>query len=887
MSGQPPSRLYRTLLRLFPRRFVELRGEEMEQLFSDMRKEWIEERGRLGPGFWIAVLWDTGSQAVREWVATFGEVLRTETTQPLGAMMTGWASDLRFAFRQIKRQPTYAAMVILLMTIGIAGNTAVFRVVNGLFLRPLPFDHAEELVDLNETAPSWDLEYLSVAYRDFDTWRARNHTFQSMAAIDVAGGNFLADGEPRRVEYMLTTHDIDDVLRIEPAMGRFYGPAEDHPDGPRTMMLSEGFWRSEFGGDPGVLGRTVSLDGEPTEIIGVLPPEAAFFAKADVWIPLRQVRSEWHGWGIVGIGRLNPGVSLSAAREDLLSIHKGMIDEFEVNEISSPVVNSLRERYLGDYQLGAGFLLAAVGIVLLIACANIAGLMFARGLARGPELGVRIALGAPRRRIVRQLLTESMLLALIGSFAGAAIGIAGSNALVSTLTDQFPAWVRFDLDGRVLLFTLAVTAGAVALFGLIPALRASRASHSFAASLRSTASRSRRRSLSLLVTAEVALALALLVIGGLSVMDSQLLTRVDPGFEADGLVSYSINLPPTRYESDESRLAFADGYLSRLSVIPGVESAALTSAMPLAGHWGTFFSVDGAPPRTEDEGNPVVLNRVVSPSYFETLGVEFALGGPFDEFDGREEGSRVVVVNERFVETHLGHLENPVGARIVQGTTIGDNPHWMTIIGVTRNVKHYGVDEEMRPGVYQPMRQVAIGGFSVALRVRGEPAPVITRAREVTRNMDVELPVYGVERMTETLDESLWTRWATSWMIGAFSLVALLLAVAGIYGVISYTVGQRVKEISIRMALGAKRGDVLRQVIGQGMRLVSVGILIGLVLVLALASPVSALLIGVKPTEPAVYAGVTVVLLLVGALANYVPARRAASVDPAGALRGE
>ena len=860
----------------------------MEQLFLDTSREWEREKGRLGVRFWASLVWDTVRQGLGERLSEAGAAVRSEMAQPMGEHMSAVWSDVRLALRQVRRQPTYAFMIVLLMAIGIAGNTAVFRVFNGLFLRPLPFDAPEELVDLDETAPAWDLEFLNIAYRDFDAWRAENSTFQSMAVFDRGGGNFIAEGEPQRVSFLSTTHDMDDVLRLQPLLGRFYGPEEDQPDGPRGALLSEGFWRQEFAGDPEVLGKTVSLNGFPIEIIGVLPPEARFFSDVEMWLPLRQTAAEFDGWGLSGIGRLRPGVSIEQAHTDLLAIHRAVNAEFGDNQqISSPVIHSLRDRYLGDYRLGSGLLLGAVGIVLLIACANIAGLMFVRSLARGQEMSVRLALGAPRLRIVRQLITEGVVLALIGGTIGALLGIFGSNAIVVPMAERFPRWITFDLDGSFLLFTLAVTMGAAVLFGLAPALRASSGSPASTSGVRSTATRSRRRWMGLLVMGEVALALALLVVGGLAVTDVRQLGRVDPGFEAEDLMSYSLTLPSTRYEDEAARLAFVEEYLPRLEAIPGVRVAAVASTMPLSGHWGWFFSVDGAPPRSEEEGNPVVLNRVVSPSYFETAGIELVAGRPFDDFDGREEDQGVLIVNERFVETHLAHLDDPIGAQVTPGTEIGSNPHWMTVVGVTRNVKHYGLDEEMRPGVYQPFRQMPRSGFAVALRTQGDPTPAIGEARAITTQMDVELPLYGVEAMTDELASSLWTRRALSWLIGAFSTVALLLAIAGIYGVISYSVSQRTKEISIRMAMGARKTDVLTQVVRQGMRLVVAGVVVGLLLSLAGAGQVSGILVGVNATEPIVYVGVTLLLVVVAAVANYLPARRAAALDPMSALRRE
>lgn len=879
MSNDGQLRRYRRLLRLFPREFRERRGSEMEALFREMSAQWVGEHGRLGPRFWMSLVWDMGSEALRERLSL--------TTHTREEFMATFLSDVRYAFRQFARQPAYAATIVLLMTLGIAGNAAMFRVYNGLFLRPLPFDEPEQLVDLDETAPTWDLEFLSIAYRDFDTWRAENSTFQAMAVVDQGGGTILIEGEPQRVQYLATTHDIDEVLRIEPLHGRFYGPEEDHPDGPRGALLSTGFWEQNFGADPDVVGTTVTLNGFVIEVLGILPPAARYYGDVDLWFPLRQTRDQFNGWGLNGIGRLRPGVTIEQARADLLTIHKGMIDEFEVNEISSPVVHSLHERYLDDYRLGSVFTLAAVLTVLIIACANIAGLTLVRSLGRGQEVAVRRAIGAPRGRIVRQLLTESAVLATLGAVFGTVLGVWGSNALVSPLAGQFPSWVTFDLDGRFVGFVVLVTMASASLFGLLPAIRASRqpATRSGA---RVSGSLSRQRSTGALVAGEVALALSLLVVGGLVMLDVRELGRADPGFDVEGVNTFSIFLPGNEYEDRDALANFTASYLPQIQAIPGVTGAAIASMMPVSGnHQGNFFVAEGAPPRDEDEAHPVVLTRTVSPEYFDVMGTDLLGGRAFDPFDGREEGSRAIIVNQRFADTHLNHLPSPVGARVTFGTSLGDDPNWLTVVGVAENVKHYGVDEDVRPGVYLPLVQNPLRAFVVALKTTGDPAPIMSQARAITREVNAGLPLYNLTMMREQLDQSLFTRRATSWIIGVFSAIALLLSVAGIYGVISYSVRQRTREISLRMAMGAQREQVTKNILAHGMRVVALGVAIGLAVSLAGARVVSGILVGTQATNPAVYAAVTVVLLTVAGLANYVPARRAALLSPSEALRSD
>ena len=795
--------------------------------------------------------------------------------------------EIRSALRQLVRRPAYAVAVVVLMALGIAGNAAVFRMVNGLFLRPLPFDEPAQLVDLNETAPQWNLEFLSIAFRDFDRWREENDTFQAMSAIRDGGGNLLIDGAPERVSYLSTTHDIDEVLRLRPHLGRFYTAEEDHPDHGRVAMLSLGMWQQRFGGRDDVLGTVVTLDGESVEIVGVLPKEADFLRDAQIWMPLRQTRDDWFGWGLNGVGRLRPGVTVDQARSDLLAIHKSMIPEFDVNEISFPLVESLRERFLGEYRLGSGFLLGAMALVLFIACANIGALVVVQSMSRSRELALRSALGASRSRIVQQLMTENLLLAAVGAVLGVALGVVGSNAVVEPMAQQFPRWVSFELDASFYAFNAAVTLGAAALFGLLPALRASRKAHASRLSQRATSGRWFTQRMNWIVGAEVAMALILLVLGGLTMLDVARLGFVDPGFEADGVVSYSLNLPRGDYDAD-ARRTFVERMLPALETVPGVESAAIASTTPLSGHWGSFFQAQGAPQRGEEEGDPVVLRRVVSPSYFDTLGIEMIAGRPLDSFDGREGALQGIVVNQTFVKTHLAHLADPIGAQIVEGTSIPDEPDWLTVVGVAKDVKHYGVDEEMRPGLYLPVERQSLSSFRIALRVDSENhdlTALASRVRAATERIDPTLPVFNLQAMQDQLDQSLWTRRAGAWMIGIFSTVALLLAVAGLYGVVSHTVGRRTREIGIRMAVGAERRHVLREILVQGMALVVVGIAVGLGAAFFLARGISAVLVGVTAREPLIYLAVTALLIVVAGVANYLPARRAAGLDPVTILR--
>ena len=894
MSSLPPEdrralRVYRFLLLLFPPSFREDRGGDLERLFLDMRAERRRWNRGLGPTFWVPLVWDTAFHGLRERLSRLPGLRASAgpSDSDPGLLMTGLWTDLRYAARSVARRPLYGTMIVLMMTLGIAGNAAVFRIFNGLLLRPLPFQDSEQLVDLDVRAPRWDLEFVSVAYPDFHRWRAENETFQGMTAYDEGGANLAGEDGAIRVDVAQVTHDMAPVLGLRMELGRFFTPEEDVPDGPKVALISEGLWDRRYARDREIVGSSVTLDGVPHEVIGVLPPAAGFAFEADVWVPLQGDPTRGGSFSLGAVGRLKPGVSVAQAVDDLTRIHKGMVEERPVNESTFPVIHSLRDRYLGEARVGGAMLLGAVLVVLLIACANVAGLMLARSMDRTREVGIRMAMGARRGRIVRQLLTESLLLAGTGAALGTVLGVFGSSALVERMAAQFPRWITFDLDWRFVVFTVGVTLAAALLFGMAPALQTSRtdaAGALQAGSTRSTPSRGRRRAMSVLVAGEVGLALVLLVVSGLGIQDLRHLQSADPGFRTEGILTYRVELPEASYETPQERLNFYRAHLDRIRAMPGVSSAAGASILPLSGHSGYFFQAEGAPERGEDEPNPVVLVRAVTPGYLETMGVTLLAGRGLTEFDGREEGSRAVVVNESFAREFLDHESDPLEGRIRTGG--GDMP-WVQVVGVTRDVKHYGVDQEMRPGVYLPLNALAVSSLQVAVRTPGDPTGLVPPIRQALQEQDSRIALFQAGTMAERMEESLWSRRASSWLIGVFSAVALLLAVAGIYGVISYGVSQRVREIGIRKALGARRGRVLGEIFRQGMLIVGLGVLAGLVGAYAVAGLISDTLVGVSPTDPKVYAGVTALLLVVAGLANLLPARRAARLDPMGVLRGE
>ena len=803
-------------------------------------------------------------------------------------MLGGIWHDLRVACRILRVNPAFSLTVILLLALGVAGNTAIFSVFNGLFLRPLPFPGSDRLVDLNEAAPKWNLTQVGVSNPDFGAWRSGNSTFDGMGFFSSGGANLSdSSGLARRIDTAEVTHEYLDVLGLKPALGRNFLPEEDRPGGAKVVLLGYNLWQSMFHGDRNVLGRIVKLDEQPFAVIGVLPREAVL-PTADAWRPLAVDTNQGGSYYLMGVGRLKRGVSMEQGKADLTRVHKGMIQSVkaEVNEFTFPTVMPLRDRYLGDFRTVTHILLGAVGVVLLIACVNIAGLTMVRGEARAREIAIRAAVGASRARIVRQLLTESLVIASLGGALGVLLGKAALAGMVSLMPDDLPRWIGFQWDARFALFSVLVTGAAAMLFGLAPALQAAAvdAGGSLQEASRSSLSRGRRRLLGALVVGEVALACMLLVCSGLLIQAFRKVLHVDPGFRPDHLMTWQLDLPAVKYPKAEQQLAAYRELVGRLKALPGVAGISAASHIPLGGHEGNFFLAEGAPPPKPNQQYPVVLTVTAWPGYCETMGMTLLKGRWLDERDQAAKAPQVVIVNESFAKLFWPGRD-PVGKRIRYASS--QPTPWMLVAGLARDTRHYGLDEEMRPGVFMPFTMNPHSSLFMVLRSAADVRGLIGPVRETIRQVDPGLAMFEVRTMTELLDRSLWTRRACSWLFGAFAAVAILLAVAGIYGVVSFTVSRRTREIGIRIALGARPGQVLLGVLASGMALVAAGAALGLAASMAIARLLQSMLFGVSGRDYATYGAVMALVVSVGALASSIPARRAASVDPMRALRFE
>ena len=802
--------------------------------------------------------------------------------------------DIRFAFRTLLKRPAFTAVVVLTLALGIGANTTIFSVVNGFLIRPLPYKDAERLVDLNELAVNVGLKTLSVAYPDFIEWRNQNQSFESMAAYDEGSFNLTGSGEPERVSGASVSASLFTVLGVAPVAGRDFLPEEDTPGGNKVVILSHGLWQRRFGANPNIIGQQLVLQDVSRTVIGILPPNFRFPENAELWVPfaLDPEKTDKENYAYNVIARLKPGITLTQARTDMDTIAGRLSQQFKEKTDIRVVLTALRDLYVEDARLAVLLFLAAVGFVLLIACANVANLMLARAASRQKEMSIRLALGARRWRIVRQLLTESMMLALIGGALGLVLGRWGRDILLASIPQDIPFWINFDIDLRVLGFILLVSLATGLIFGLAPALQASRVDLNESLKEgggRGSAGGGHNRLRSLLVVSEIALALMLLISAGLMMKGFLKLQQIDPGFDPKNALTMRISLPSAKFENvQQQRSYFKQFYqktIERVRALPGVESASAISNIPMGGsNWGMGFTVEGTPPHPSGQ-IPIANQRVVMPDYFRAMGIGMLQGRDFNEVDAAENAPETVIVNESMVRRYWPN-EDPIGKRLKYGDHEAKSP-WRTVVGVVKDVRHYGLDKKVREGIYVPYPQFAVSSMTFVVKTSLEPSAMAGAVRGQIWEFDRDLPVYQVRTMEEVLSRSVWQSRLYLWLFAIFAILALVLAAIGIYGVISQLVTHRTHEIGIRMALGAKPEDVLKMIVGNGAKLAVMGVCVGLIGAFGVTWVMSSLLFGISTTDPVTYAGTSAALLSVALLASYIPARRATKVDPMVALRYE
>jgi predicted permease len=878
-------RAYRLLLRLAPHRLRDRHGAEMEALFGERLAE-AHGRGRIHAlAVWLGALCDVLHALPLELRHQWRRRGRVGVPRERKTLMIG--SDLRYAWRSLSHQKLGTSLVIGMLALGIGATVAVFSLINGLFLRPFPFPDPDRLVYINETAPKWNLEETAVSYADFTVWHRDQQAFEAIGLYDETAFNVAGEQGADRLNGAAVTLDFLKVLGLQPLIGRSFTLEETRPDGPRVTMIGEALWRERFGGRADVLGQQLRLNSRVYTVVGVLPRAAEFPGGVRLWVPMQNNPTSRDGYSYDGLGRLKPGVTVEQAEADLLRVQEQIFAEHDKERIVSPFTRPLREQFTRDYGTIASTLGAAVVLLLVVACANVAALMLARALARRREIGIRLAVGASRARLLRQLLVENILLSIAGGLLGLVVGHWAIQLLVTSLPDQAPSWTEFALDARMVTFTLAMSILTAVLFGWAPALHAMSADvrgAMSAATAGSTAPVRGRRTLWALVAAEFALASLMFVCGGLLVRAYDRVRNTDVGFDGSGVLTFTLNIPGATYPDNARRIAFWNRLQERMRALPGVEHAGVVSCAPISGcHWGWLYYAESAPPRRPDEASPIVLNRAVTAEYFSAMGVRLREGRFFTEreiVDAFDKDS-AIIVNETFAKTFWPDGGSPIGKRVRNG----EKAPWRTVVGVVHDIKHYGLERPVRPGVYVPVP--ILSGMTVVLRTAGDPAAVGPAARAALREIDPEVPAYDMRTMDERLARSRSFRAAYSWMLGVFAIMALLLALGGSYGVTSYLVSQRTRELGIRVALGARRADISRTVLRGSVVVVSVGVAAGIVAAIGAGRYLSSLLFGVPPYDAMILAGAALALLSTGLLANWLPARRAAHVDPMVSLRSD
>ena len=872
-------RVYRAVLFLLPGWLRRRHGEAMGQSFEEALVSARRKGASAVVAVWARGIWDILSRAVYE---RFG--------RGSGDGWRGLGPDLKFGGRAFLRQPGSTFLAVLMLSLGIAATTAVFTLADGIFLRPLPFPDSDRLVYLDESAPRWNLEFTGINYKDFEMWRERTTTFESMATYDVGTINLVAGATVDRVIAVAATHDLLPTLGLDPILGRGFTAAEDAPGGDPVALIGYDLWRSRFAGRSDVLGETLKVDGELRTIVGVLPPEARVVEDAGLWIPLSadpEPGSE--SYSLDGLGRLKPDVDIERARADLEAAHAPIWAERDTARVVSPVAFPLRDMLtadLGPVALGLG---VAAGLVLLIACGNVASLLIARSFARRRELGVRAALGAGRRRIARQLFTESLVLAAVAAPFGLVLGFGAIRLLAGRIPEGLPTWMVLAPSWRTGLFAVGLVTAITILFGWAPVLQARREDLRDALTEgtgRTGASRGQRRTLNGLVMAEITLAALLLVSSGLLYRSFQELRDVDPGFRTENVLGFRVALPEATYPDSAAQASFYRELMDRLGAIPGVRAAGGITCPPLGCHWGNFFQAEGGLGSDPDDPNPVVLYRYATPGYFDAMGIRAVHGRLPTGSDNASEGTRTVVINQAFADRFFPDVENPVGRRIAMRHGSFDDLAWI-VVGVAADVRHYGLDEPMRSALYFPLDSSPAASLATYVWTTQEPTAVLADVRRAVRELDPELALFQVGTTRDAVAESLALRRTSIWAMLVFAGLALVLALGGIYGVLSYTVGQRVREIGVRVALGASRGAITRMVLRSALLLTGTGLALGLLAALAASRVMEGMLVGFSPLDPLTYAAVTILLTFTALAATLVPVRRALKVEPGTALREE
>ena len=808
-------------------------------------------------------------------------------------MIADLGQDLRYGLRMLLRSPAFTVVAVLALALGIGANSAIFSVVNTLLLRPLPYKNPEALMMVWEDATHMGFPFNTPAPANYIDWRDQNTVFEAMAAMAQKSFNLTGVGEPERFDGRRVSANLFSLLGVEPQLGRSFLPEEDKP-GSRVVILSHGVWQRRFGADPAIIGRALNLNGESYTVVGVMPryiDMPSFEGWHDqLWVPIAFDSEEAANRGghyLEVIGRLKPGVTQQQVQAEMDTIAARLEQQYpETNTRTGVRLKSLHDQLVGKIRPALLVLLGAVGFVLLISCANVANLLLARAAVRQKEIALRLAVGASRSRLTRQFLTESVLLAAIGGAAGLLLSFIGLDVLRTFIPESVSQGQTINMDAKVLLFTGLVSLVTGLVFGLAPAMQAS--NFNLNETLKeggrdSGAGTGGNRMRAILVVSEVAVSFLLLIGAGLLINSFLNLRKLDPGYRVENLLTMKVQLPELKYPDTARRVAFFNELLRRVETLPGVESAAVASNLPLTYHGDSMpIGIEGRADPPPDQ-MPDVIYRTISPGYFGTMGTPIVQGRDFTAQDNAD-SVRVVIISEKTAR-HFWPGENPIGKRLKGGGSAAQGP-WREVIGVVKDVRQNDFIAEPKMQMYYPYEQViSLAPNALVVRTKVDPLSLATTVRNAIWAIDKDQPVSNIRSMEEIVSTAVARQRFSTMLLGIFAALALVLAAVGIYGVMSYSVAQRTREIGIRMALGAQRSDVLKMTVKQGLRLVGIGVVIGLAAAFVLTRVMASLLFGVSATDPVTFISISVVLILVALLASYIPALRATKIDPMVALR--
>ena len=808
--------------------------------------------------------------------------------------MNNLFQDLRYGARILLKQPAVTLIAVITLALGIGANTAIFSLVHSILLRPLPYHQPDQLVRVIQSSPKLGLSTWGVSQADFGAYRDQNRSFEAVALYNTGAINLTGAGEPERLPVGNVTADFFKVMGVNPQLGRTFVAGEDSEGKNLVCVLSHAFWQRRFGGDPSIVGRTLNLNNVPTQVIGVMPPEFKFPRyEVELWMPMPLDTKRFAPYFYSVVGRLKPGMQLAQAQSDTTGIlqeygrqNPNRSEAVGLSEGNGPrtIVTPLKEVLLGKTEKPLLVLLAAVALVLLIACANVANLLLARATSRTKEIAVRVSLGATPLRIARQLLTESILLSFIGATAGVGLAAIGVRALDKLPLTGIPRVEEVNLSGPVLLFTAALAVLTGLLFGLMPALRAYAMGINSGMREGARGTISHRRLNSALVAVQFALSLVLLIGAGLLLKSFQRLEAVDLGFNPENTLTMVATLPRTKYENEEKALQFYRSAVENLWHAPGINQVGLTTNLP----FGDANNVDGIIVEGQEPAEGANVSQAeqaemqsVAPGTFQALGIPLLQGR---DFDGRDHSTTPLVA---IIDEPLARRYWPAGDAIGRRIQTTGDRQWLTIIGIVGGIKHISLTEEKRPHLYMAMTQFSRPRAAFVVRTDGPPNSAIPTFRAAIKQVDADMPLYMVRSMSEIIGETLSTQRLINILLTAFALLALTLAAVGIYSTMSVYVGSRTKEFGIRLALGAQPGVLRRAVIRQGLLLTAIGVVVGVGGALLLTRTIRGLLFEVSATDPLVFTAVPVLLVMVSIVACYTPARRATKVDPLIALRDE